>query len=213
MEFSIYCSVCALLVGYKMVQPLWKTVYYKTEHTLNIQPCNLASWYLSKKTKTCVHAKPDTWIFLRAQVCPALLWPHGLQPITPLSMGFSRQESWSGLPFPSTGDHPEPPALAHRFLTTEPLRSPRGYLQLLYSQTSKVGSSHDVIGLLCSVAQSCPTLWDPMDCSTPVFLVHHHLPEIAQTHVHRVSDAIQPSHPLLSPSPPALNLSQHQGLF
>ena len=64
-----------------------------------------------------------------------------------------------------------------------------------------------------SVAQSCPTLCDPMNCSTPGLLVHHQLPESTQTHVHCVSDAIQPSRPLLSPSPPALNLSQHQGLF
>ena len=60
-----------------------------------------------------------------------------------------------------------------------------------------------------SVAQSCLTLCDPMDCSTPGFPVLHHLPELAQTHVHLVGDAIQPSHPLLSPSPPAFNLSQH----
>ena len=64
-----------------------------------------------------------------------------------------------------------------------------------------------------SVAQSSLTLWDPMDCSTPGFSVYHQLPELAQTHVHRVSEAIQPSHPLLSPSPPAFNLAQHQGLF
>ena len=64
-----------------------------------------------------------------------------------------------------------------------------------------------------SVTQSCPTLWDPMDCSIPGFPVLHYLPEFAQTQVHRVGDAMQPSHPLLSPSPPALNLSQHQGLF
>ena len=64
-----------------------------------------------------------------------------------------------------------------------------------------------------SVTQSCLTLCDPMDCSTPGFPVHHQLPELAQTHIHWVSDAIQPSHPLLSPSPPAFNLSQHQGLF
>ena len=57
------------------------------------------------------------------------------------------------------------------------------------------------------------TLYDPMDCSTPGFPVHHHLPEPAQTHVHRVGDAIQPSHPQLPPSPSALNLSQHRGLF
>ena len=64
-----------------------------------------------------------------------------------------------------------------------------------------------------SVTQSCPTLCDPMDCSTPGFPVHHQLLELAQTHVHPVSDAIQPSHPLLSPSPPAFNLSQPHGLF
>ena len=56
-------------------------------------------------------------------------------------------------------------------------------------------------------------LCDPMDCSTPGFPVHHQLPELAQTHVHPVGDAIQPSHPLLSPSPPTFNMSQHQGLF
>ena len=64
-----------------------------------------------------------------------------------------------------------------------------------------------------SVAQSCPTLCYPKDCSTPGLPVHHQLPELAQTHVHRVSDTIQPYHPLSSPSPPTLNLSQHQGLF
>jgi len=61
-----------------------------------------------------------------------------------------------------------------------------------------------------SVAQSCLTLCDPMKCGTPGFPVHHQLPELAQTHVHWISDAIQPSHPLSSPSPPAFNLSQHQ---
>ena len=64
-----------------------------------------------------------------------------------------------------------------------------------------------------SLDQSCPTLCDPMNCSTPGLPVHHQLLEFTQTHVHRVSDAIQPSHPLSSPSPPAPNLSQHQGLF
>ena len=63
------------------------------------------------------------------------------------------------------------------------------------------------------VAQSCPTLCDPMNCSTPGLPVHHQLPEFTQTHVHRVGDAIQPSHPLSSPSPPAPNPSQNQSLF
>ena len=63
------------------------------------------------------------------------------------------------------------------------------------------------------VAQSCLSLCDPMDCSTPGFPVHHQLPELTQTHVHCISDAIQPYHPLSCPSPPSLNLPQHQGLF
>ena len=66
---------------------------------------------------------------------------------------------------------------------------------------------------ISSVAQSCPTLCDPMDRSTPGLPVHHQLPAFTQTHVHRVGDAIQPSHPLSSPSPPAPNSSQHQSLF
>ena len=64
-----------------------------------------------------------------------------------------------------------------------------------------------------SVAQSCPTVCDPMNRSTPGFPVHHHLPEFTQTHVHRVSGAIQSSHPRSSPSRPASNPSQHQSLF
>ena len=67
--------------------------------------------------------------------------------------------------------------------------------------------------LVSSVAQSCSTLCDPMDCSTPGFLFYHQLPELIQTHVRRVSDVIQQSYPLLSPSPPTFNLSQHQGLY
>ena len=65
----------------------------------------------------------------------------------------------------------------------------------------------------CSVVQTCSILWDPMNCSIPDLPVHHQLPEFTQIHVHQVGDAKQPSHPLSSPSPPALNLSQHQGLF
>ena len=64
-----------------------------------------------------------------------------------------------------------------------------------------------------SVTQSCPTLCDPMNRSTPGLPVHHQLPEFTQTHAYWVSDAIQPSHPLSSPSPPAPSPSQHQGLF
>ena len=84
------------------------------------------------------------------------------------------------------------------------------------SSTSSPSICHEVTGLLSvqfsSVAQLCPTLCDPMNRSTPGLPVHHQLPEFTQTHVHRVRDAIQPSHPLM-PSTPALSLSQHQGLF
>ena len=69
------------------------------------------------------------------------------------------------------------------------------------------------INQFSSVPQSCPTLYDTMGCSTPGFPVHHQLPEFTQTHAHRVGDAIKPSHPLSSPSPTALNLSQNQGIF
>ena len=65
----------------------------------------------------------------------------------------------------------------------------------------------------CSVAKSCPTLCDLMKCSMPGFSVLRYLSEFAQTHVHRVGDVTQPSHPLSSPSPLAFNLSQHQGIF
>ena len=73
--------------------------------------------------------------------------------------------------------------------------------------------SHQVSNQFSSVAQLCWTLCDPMDCSTQGFPVHLQLPEPTQTHVHHIGDAIQPSHPLSSRSSPALNLSQHPGLF
>ena len=71
----------------------------------------------------------------------------------------------------------------------------------------------EVLFSFSSVAQSCLTLCDPMDCSTPGLPVHHQHLEFTKTHVHSVGDAIQPSPPLSSSSPPAFNLSQHQGLF
>ena len=82
--------------------------------------------------------------------------------------------------------------------------------QILY-QLNYQGSPSSV--QFSSVAQLCLTLSDPMNCSTPGLPVHHQLPESTQTHVHWVGDGIQPSHPPSSPSPPAFNLSQHQGLF
>jgi len=86
----------------------------------------------------------------------------------------------------------------------------RSWLRTTGSATNWLYGKSDQIR---SVAQSCPTLRDPMNHSTPSLPVHHQLPEFTETHVHRVSDAIQPSHPLSSSSPPAPNPSQHQGLF
>ena len=80
-----------------------------------------------------------------------------------------------------------------------------------FDRLASVGQTK--VSQFSSVAQSCPTLCDPMNRSTPVVPVHHQLPEFTQTHVHPVSDAFQPSHPLSSPSPPAPNPSQHQSLF
>ena len=77
----------------------------------------------------------------------------------------------------------------------------------------RVGKIIETGSRFSSVTQSCPTLCDPMDCSTLGFPFHHQLLEFTQIHVHCVGDPIQPSHPLSFPSPPALNLSQHQGLF
>ena len=88
-------------------------------------------------------------------------------------------------------------------------RRTRDQIANIYWIMEKAIRSHQIR----SVAQSCTTLCDPMNCSMPGLPVHHQLPEFTQTHVHQVSDAIQPSHPLLSPSPLASNPSQHQSLF
>ena len=83
-----------------------------------------------------------------------------------------------------------------------------------YFMTGSPGKKHRTNSVqFSSVAQSCLTLCDPMNCSMPGLPVHHQLPEFTQTLVHQVGDAIQPSHPLSSPSPPARNPSQHQSLF
>ena len=184
----------------------------------------------------------------------------------PLSLGFSRQEHWSGLPFPSPMHESEkwkwsrsvvsdsswphglqPTRLLHpwdfpgkstgkfpyafsTFPTSDswlPWQIP--LYPALFSATiptwySPAFSTHfslfPVLALavwstlqFSSVAQLCPALCNPMNRSTPGLPVHHQLPEFTQTHIHWVSDAIQLSHPLSSPSPPTPNLSQHQSLF
>ena len=119
----------------------------------------------------------------------------------PLSMEFSGQEYWSGLPFLNEK--------AHSFVVWSLLIFPD-------SSCTRHSCSQHLASCCCccsSVTKLCLTLCEPMGRSTPGFPVLHHLPEFIQTHVHWVSDAIQPSHSLLSPSLPAFNLSQHQGLF
>ena len=133
------------------------------------------------------------FVTLQTATCQALL-----------SMGFSRQEYWNGLPFPTSGSS-RPKDWTYVFYIYL-------HLQLGYLPLAPPGKLYDGVQF-SSVAQSCQTVCERMDCSTPGFSVHHQLPELAQTHVHWVSDAIQPSHLLSSPSLPAFNLSQHQGLF
>ena len=88
-----------------------------------------------------------------------------------------------------------------------------GILLRHYNEWNNAICSHMDEPQFSSVTQSCPTLCDPMNCSTPGLPVHHQLQETTKTHVHWVGDDIQPSHPLSSPSPPAFILFQHQGLF
>ena len=131
----------------------------------------------------------------------AISWTVAYQ--APPPMGFSRQEYWSGLPLPSPDIVVAAAAAAKSLQSCPTLYDPIDGRQTQIHE-SLVSFSFS------SVAQSCPTLCDPMNCSTPGLPVHHQLPEFTQTQVHRVSDAIQPSHPLSSPSPSAPNPSQHQ---
>ena len=126
-------------------------------------------------------------------------------------MGFSSPAVCEIL-VPRPGIELASPALQDGFLTTGPWANSLGLfvrilLELAHSKIYYFSVQFS------SVAQSCLTLCDPMNLSTPGLPVHHQLPEFTQIHVHRVGDAIQPSHPLSSPSPPGPNPSQHQGLF
>jgi len=160
---------------------------------------NICLWVCLHSFIICmlVCAKLLGWVWLFV-----ILWTVAWQ--APLAIEFSRQEYWSGLSCPPPGDPPDPgieptsltsPALAGGFFTT-----------------SATWEAHYFLPF-SSVAQSCPTLCIPMNCSTPGLPVHHQLPEFTQMHVHQVGDAIQPSHPPSSPSPPGPNPSQHQSLF
>ena len=94
-----------------------------------------------------------------------------------------------------------------------PTGPPGNSIKLVFKDPCKCPPKKQISVQFSSVAQLCPTLCEPMNRSMPGLPVHHQLPEFTQTHVHGVSDAIQPSHPLSSPSPPAPNPSQHQSLF
>ena len=127
----------------------------------------------------------------------------------PPSMGFSSQEYWSGVPLPS----PTICKLTSIMSTGSwDWRTFRLYVKRTVCIRNYSFQTFSSVQF-SSVTQSCPTLCDPMNCSTPALPVHHQLPEFTQTHVHWVSDSIQPSHPMSSPFPPARNPSQHQSLF
>ena len=178
---------------------------------------------------------------VQLQLCLTLCDPITVACQASLSMRFSRQEYWSGWPCPPPGDLPNPgieprsPTLQVDSVPSEPPEKPKktgvGSLSLLQgiflTQELNWGLLHCTWILYQLSYQGSPyqyqfssvqslsrvPLCDPMNRSTPSLPVHHQLPEFTQTHIHRVGDAIQPSHPLLSPSPPAPNPSQHQSLF
>ena len=154
-----------------------------TEYNFN---CSLLKGQFKKK---CMCA------CLAAELHPTLLWFHGLQParlLCPWEFPGKNTGGGSAISFSRRSSW-------HRDWTCVSCIFCIGR-QVLSVQFS-------------SVAQSCPNLCDPMNCSTPGLPVHHQLPEFTQTHVHRVGDAIHPSHPRSSPLPPAPNPSQHQSLF
>ena len=136
----------------------------------------------------CMKVKSESEV---AQSCPTPATPWTATHQAPPSMGFSRQNYWSGVPLPP----PTPPFWQPLICSL--------YLWFCFCFIERfICITHQ----FSSVTQLCPFLCDPMDCNMQGFPVHHQLPKFTQTHVHGVSDAIQPSHPLSSPSPPDLIL-------
>ena len=181
-------------------------------------------WHLKQTGKVkigrCLMRK---WKWSRSVVSNSS-WPRGT------SMGFSMQEYWSGLPFllqGMTGNFFKSSFWSVIFFYSMQQQTISWLWYVTRSGFYVTTSNEHLCGWtekklqstsqgqvqFTSVAQSCPTLCDPMDCSTPGFPDHHQLPELLQSHVNRVGNAIQPSHPLSSPCPPAFNLSNHQDLF
>ena len=139
-----------------------------------------------------------------AQLCLTLCDPMDYSPLCSSVHGMFQARIWSGLPFSPSGDLPDP--------GIKPI-SPCIGRWILYHWVTWEAHSRVPVQFSSVQSLSCVWLCDPMNHSMPGLPVHHQLPESTQAHVHRVDDAIQPSHPPLSPSPPAPNLSQHQGLF
>ena len=155
---------------------------------------------MCKHTCTCAHNHGSKNV-LSLSCSQHFVTPSTVAHQALLSMELSRQEYWSGLPFASPGSKNSRANTKYMFYLLN-----NGEKTLNSSNASKtwfVLFSRSVVS----------TLFAPMDCSTSGFPVHQQLPELSQTHVHRVSDTIQPSHPLSSPSPPALDFSQQQGFF
>ena len=188
--------------GCQMSKLKYRTQYLG--HTCSKKSCSV---YLKFKFKgaSCILSSNSVlkfWYLKTLQRHVQLFGPHGLQPTRLLGpWDFLGESTGLGCHF----------LLQGIFLTQGSNPGLPHCRQTLY-HLSHQGSPYNCIQF-SSVVQSCLTLCDPMNRSTPGLPIHHQLPEFTQTHVHRVGDAIQPSHPLSSPSPPALNLSQHQGLF
>ena len=147
--------------------------------------------------------------------------PMGCSPPDSSVHGIFQQDYKSGLPFPTPGELPVPRMEPHflcllhcRLIFYCWVTYVEGFRNTDLSALMKGDEQNRWRKVQFSLAtQLCLLLCDPMDCRTPGFLVHHQLPELVQTNVHWAGDAIQPFHPLLSPSPPAFNLSKQQGLF
>ena len=141
------------------------------------------------------------WLF-------ATLWTVALK--SPLSMLFSmRILKWAGLPFLGGSSWPRD----WTYVSLDSCTDRQVITSIILEAQCRKSWYNQIFSQFSSVAQSCLTLCNPMNHSTPGLPVHHQLPEFIQTHAHWVGDSIKPSHPLLSPSPPALNPSQHQSLF
>ena len=150
-----------------------------------------------------------TWEALAYELTevPAFINQHAHSGISVLFFSLTDRENKVGRPRLYTALY------IYIMFSSQKQESAKCLVHLLPAVSSLANGSAPAHTQFSSVTQSCPTLCDPMDCSTSGLLVHCQLPEFTQTHVQRVGDAIQPSHPLSSPSPPAFNLSQDQGLF